>query len=53
MMLLTLMLTILQDSATYASQPTGAEWLVYASIIVPAVLLCALAFLSRDSTVQR
>lgn len=50
MSILSVML-LAQESTVYVSQPTGAEWMVYASIIVPAVLLGALAYLSRNSTV--
>ena len=35
----------------FVSEPTGLEWMVIASILVPAVLLGVLIFLGRKSAV--
>lgn len=44
-------LVLLQDVSGIASAPTGLEWMVMASIIVPAVLLATLIYLGRKSAV--
>ncbi len=53
MLLFSLLLSVAEEGTRYASQATGAEWLIFASIIVPAVLLGVLAFISRNTTVSR
>lgn len=35
------------------SAPTGLEWMLIASVVVPAVLLVALVYLGSRRTVQR
>jgi hypothetical protein len=46
-----MVLALLQDASGIASAPTGLEWMVMASIIVPAVLLAVLIYLGRKSAV--
>ncbi len=51
---LTTLLALLQEApSTYASAPTGLEWMVVGSIVVPAVLLVAIIYLGSKSTVRR
>ena len=44
-------LALLQQASEFSSAPTGLEWMVMASIIVPAVLLTVLIYLGRKSAV--
>lgn len=47
-------LTVLQETvATTKSMPTGLEWMVWASVIVPAVLLGVIMYLGNKTTVGR
>lgn len=49
-----LMLLLLQDAGrTYPSTSTGLEWMVIASVVVPAVLLAVLIYLGSKHTVHR
>jgi hypothetical protein len=38
---------------TYPSMSTGLEWMVVASVLVPAVLLAVLVYLGGKNTVKR
>lgn len=49
-----LFLLLLQTTGgTYPSMPTGLEWMVIASVLVPAVLLVVLVYLGGKNTVRR
>ena len=51
MVLALLPYTLLQNTPDATSAPTGLEWMVMASVIVPAVLLAVLIYLGRKSAV--
>lgn len=48
-----LLLSLLLQNAntTLTSEPTGLEWLVFASFFVPAILLAVIFYLGRKSAV--
>lgn len=47
-------LALLQEAAPMpSSSPTGLEWMVVASVVVPAVLLAVLIYLGSKTTVRR
>lgn len=47
------MLFFQQTVQTYPSEATGLEWMVVASVVVPAVLLAVLIYLGGKSAVRR
>lgn len=52
MLLLNLLLIVQENgSPAYESSPTGTEWMVLASVLVPAAFLAALAYLGHRSSV--
>jgi hypothetical protein len=54
MMSIMMGLLLLQTpDSTYSSMPTGLEWMVVASVLVPAVLLAVLVYLGGKNTVKR
>lgn len=51
---ITVMLPLLQTAEpTYTSMPTGLEWMVIGSVVIPAVLLAVLVYLGSKNTVRR
>lgn len=51
--MMALLLLLQTADGTYPSMPTGLEWMVIASVLVPAVLLVVLAYLGGKNTVRR
>ena len=53
MLLLSMLIAALPQaaSAQAESMPTGLEWMVIASVVVPAVLLAVLIYLGQRRTV--
>ncbi len=50
-LLLGLLAFLPQQEAAVHSAPTGLEWMIYASILVPAVLLSVLIYAGTKRTV--
>ncbi|MGI9174384.1 MAG: hypothetical protein ACR2GR_03570 [Rhodothermales bacterium] len=51
MPLLYALLLAFQTSAPFESAPTGNEWMVVASVVIPAVLVIVLVYLGSRNTV--
>ncbi len=51
--LMGLLLLLQTTGDTYPSMPTGLEWMVIASVLVPAVLLVVLVYLGGKNAVRR
>ncbi len=47
----TLLLGLLLQAPTLESMPTGLEWMVWASVLVPAVLLVVIIYIGTKKTV--
>lgn len=48
----TLLLGVLLQARPLESMPTGLEWMVWASVLVPAFLLVVLIYIGNKNTVH-